>query len=196
MRGVRRSPRKDSKRFSPQAINDTRKAQEELSGAFYGSARFNPFGQPIQGSFMTVVTRLARRRLAIGIAVTSLLFQVMMSCFHFAPSMASSMASPWGSNIWGPNAPSAGLFVCSRAGVKNPIPGDSGLPAQTPGGDATKNCMVCLAFSEASLGAPVAGPVLFSARPAGGFHIWRGEDVPGGVSAEFVNSRGPPRAKA
>jgi hypothetical protein len=161
-----------------------------------------PRGDKFKAGSMAVVSRLAQRRLATGIAAASLLFQSVMSCLH----IASNVAAPWvvseesvqkpGSLNLGPGALTLGLFVCSAIGVKRVSPDGGGSKA--PGRDRGGNCPFCLTFSKMPPGAPVSasGPGLFFARVEGAFAIPRSGSVPGGLPVAFVNSRGPPRASA
>jgi hypothetical protein len=139
--------------------------------------------------FMMALSRLAQRRLAIGIAVMSLLFQVVMSSVHFAPHLTGSQGGEgFGSSALG--------FVCSSLSAKSGLLNKAGTPNQIPDHEAAKNCLICLAFSEAAPGAPVVASSIAAPQSSYRLAIWEGGTLPGGRRSDLSFSRGPPSAQA
>jgi hypothetical protein len=143
----------------------------------------------IRVRFMMALSRLAQRRLAIGIAAMSLLFQVVMSSIHFAPHMVDTQSS----RGFGTGALS---FVCSSVSAQFGLLKRGETPNQTPDHDATKNCLICLTFSEVSSGAPEVASSILAPQPSYRFAIWEGDTLPGGHRSDLSYSRGPPSARS
>lgn len=138
---------------------------------------------------MMALSRLAQRRLAIGIAVLSLLFQVVMSSLHFAPHMVGSQGSR------GSGASALGS-VCSSLSARFGLLNKGATPGETPDHDAAKNCLICLAFSEAVSGVHVAAYSILAPWPSYRFAIWEGDVLPRNGRGDHSYSRGPPGAQS